>query len=72
MSYLTIDDLKSEAIVELYNSAQCLEEFCAHMSCETCVLYFACNHIDNHSEDTDCMYHLMHAVKDFIRPHIRG
>lgn len=69
---MTIDDLKPEAIVELYNSAQCLEEFCAHMSCGTCVLYPACTHIDDHAEDTDCMYNLMRAVKNFIRPHIRG
>lgn len=70
MSYLTIDDLKPETVVELYNSAQCLEEFCAHMDCNTCVLYPACTHIDNYPGYTDCMYHLMDAVKNFIWKYI--
>lgn len=66
MNNLTIDDLKPEAVVELYNSARCLEEFCAHMKCETCVLYLACTHIDNYPESSDSMYHLMYAVKNLI------
>ena len=75
MSYLTIDDLKPEAIAELYNSAQCLEEFCAHMTCDTCVLYPACTHTGSYpgyDGHTNRMYHLMVAVKDIIRPHMRG
>lgn len=70
MSYLTIDDLKKEAIAELYDSAQCLEEFCAHMSCNTCVLHTVCAHIDNYPESTDCMYHLMYAVKHLIKSYM--
>lgn len=67
---LTIDDLKPEAIVELYNSAQCLEEFCAHMSCETCVLRQACTHIVDYPKKEDSMYYLMYDVKNRIESHM--
>lgn len=70
MSYLTIDDLKPEAVVELFNSAKCLEEFCAHMCCDTCVLYPACTRIDNYPKQANSMYHLMYAVKNFIWKYI--
>lgn len=70
MNRLTIDALKKEAIAELYDSAQHLEEFCAHMSCDTCVLYPACCRIDNYPEQTDSLYHLMYAVKHLIKPHM--
>lgn len=63
---LTIDDLKKEAIVELYNSAQFLEEFCAHMSCDTCVLSQACAHIVTYPKKEDSMYYLMYQVKNRI------
>lgn len=67
---LSIDALKKEAITELYDSAQCLEEFCAHMSCDTCVLYSICCHIDNYPEPADCLYHLMYDVKHIIKQYI--
>lgn len=70
MKHLTIDDIKKEAISELYDSAQFLEEFCAHMSCDTCVLHPACVHIVGYPEKTNCMYHLMFAVKNFIKPYM--
>ena len=70
MKHLTIDDIEKEAIAKLYDSAQCLEEFCAHMSCDNCVLYSACCHIDNYPEYTNCLYHLMSAVKHFIKPYM--
>ena len=67
-SYLTIDDLdKEKVIAELYDSAQCLEEFCAHMSCDHCILYSACCHIDNYLGCVDPLYHLMHAIKRCVK-----
>lgn len=70
MNRLTIDALKKEAIVELYNSAQFLEEFCAHMGCDTCVLRQACVHIVAYPKKENSMYYLMYDVKNRIKSHM--